>query len=161
MTIYPRAIAARRFRHAVSIIGLLILAACGSVNPTGEGTALSAGGYLTAIRTENGLPALASDPALERAALQQAGYMAQTGRMAHTTRLGRDFASRIRDNGIEGAAAENIASGQKDLGSLFTAWRNSAGHRRNMLDPRFSRYGLAYVADGSSGRRYWALVLAR
>lgn len=161
MTIHPSVPAARQFRHAVTVAGLLVLAACGTANRTGEGAALSAGGYLTAIRTENGLPALSSDPALEKAALQQAGYMAQTGRMAHTTRLGRDFASRIRANGIEGAAAENIASGQKDLGSLFTAWKNSAGHRRNMLDPRFSRYGLAYVADGSSGRRYWALVLAR
>lgn len=160
MTIHPSVPAARRFRHAVTVAGLLVLAACGTANRTGEGTALSAGGYLTAIRTENGLPALSSDPALEKAALQQAGYMAQTGRMAHTTRLGRDFASRIRDNGIEGAAAENIASGQKDLGSLFTAWKNSAGHRRNMLDPRFSRYGLAYVAD-DNGRRYWVLVLAR
>lgn len=161
MTIHPSVIAARRFRHAVTVAGLLALAACGSVSPTGEGAAVSAGGYLTAIRTENGLPALSSDPVLERAALQQAGYMAQTGRMTHTTRLGRDFASRIRDNGIEGAAAENIASGQKDLGSLFTAWKNSAGHRRNILDPRFSRYGLAYTADANSGRRYWALVLGR
>ena len=161
MTIHPSVPAARRFRHAFTVAGLLVLAACGTANRTGEGAALSAGGYLTAIRTENGLPALSSDPALEKAALQQAGYMAQTGRMAHTTRLGRDFASRMRSNGIEGAAAENIATGQKDLGSLFTAWKNSAGHRRNMRDPRFSRYGLAYTADAESGRRYWALVLGR
>lgn len=161
MRIHSRVTAAHHFRQVACAVGLLSLAACGTANRTGDGAALSAGGYLTAIRTENGLPALSSDPALERAALQQAGYMAQTGRMAHTTRLGRDFASRIRDNGIEGAAAENIASGQKDLGSLFTAWKNSAGHRRNMLDPRFSRYGLAYTADADSGRRYWALVLGR
>jgi uncharacterized protein YkwD len=36
----------------------------------------------------------------------------------------------------------------------------SPGHRRNMLDPRFSRYGLAHAGDGN-GQRYWALVLAR
>jgi uncharacterized protein YkwD len=149
------------FRHAAAIGGLLALAACGSVHPTGEGRSLSAGTHLAGIRSENGLPTLTSDPVLEQAALQQAGYMAQTGKMTHTTRLGRDFASRVRGYQIEGAAAENIASGQKDLGDLFKAWMNSSGHRRNMLDPRFSRYGLAYVTDGNSNRRYWALVLAR
>lgn len=150
-----------RFRAIAAAAALSALAGCGSMHPTGDGAVVPAGGYLATIRTENGLAALSADPALERAALQQAGYMAETRKMAHTTRLGRDFASRLKDNGIRGAAAENIASGQKDLGTLFTAWKNSSGHRRNMLDPRFSKYGLAYVAEGESGRRYWALVLGR
>lgn len=161
MTIHPPVTVARRFRQAACAVGLLSLAACGTANRTGDGAALSAGGHLAGIRSENGLPALSSDSTLERAALQQAGYMAQSGRMTHTTRLGRDFASRMKANQIKGAAAENVASGQKDLGDLFTAWKNSPGHRRNMLDPRFSRYGLAYTADANNGRRYWALVLGR
>jgi uncharacterized protein YkwD len=140
----------------------LILAACGTVHPTGEGAALSADGHLGTIRSKNGLPALASDPVLEQAALQQAGYMARAGRMTHTTRLGRDFLSPLRDNNIQGAAAENIAFGHKDFGDLLNGWMNSSGHRRNMLDPRFRKYGLAYVREGSGkGRRYWALVLGR
>jgi len=117
---------------------------------------------LTKIRSARGLPLLRADAKLEQAALQQAGYMARSGRMEHTTRRGRDFAARMADNGVEGAAAENIAHGRFGPGELFTAWMNSSGHRRNMLDERFTRFGLASVeeADGS-GRRYWALVLGK
>ena len=161
MKAYPHTAAQARLLRAASIAGLLALAACGTVQPVGEGGAVSAGAYLASIRSQNGLAALSADPTLQRAALQQAGYMAQTQRMSHTTRLGRDFRSRLRENNIRGAAAENVAYGQKDLGNLFQAWMNSSGHRRNMLDPRFSRYGLAYAAAEGSGRRYWALVLAR
>ena len=58
-------------------------------------------------------------------------------------------------------AAENVAFGDIDVDELFLRWMNSSGHRRNMLDPRFTRYGLAYVREGNgSNRRYWALVLA-
>jgi uncharacterized protein YkwD len=94
--------------------------------------------------------------------LQQAGYMARGGRMTHTTGWGKGFASRVKGNGITGAAAENIAEGRFDQQKLFDIWMNSAGHRRNMLDPRFTRFGLAYVRDGrDSSRRYWSLVLGK
>ena len=36
--------------------------------------------------------------------------MASSGKMVHTTARGRDFLTRVRGNGIEGAAAENIAA---------------------------------------------------
>jgi uncharacterized protein YkwD len=39
-------------------------------------------------------------------------------------------------------------------------WMNSSGHRRNMLDPRFRRFGLASASASGSPERYWALVLA-
>lgn len=150
-------------------IALLALASCQSVLDLGLGgratptviEAQSGEEALTKIRASKGLTRLVADPALERAARQQAGYMAETGRMEHTTGRGRDFATRVRENRIEGMAAENIARGRFDTGRLFTAWMNSAGHRRNMLDPRFSRYGLASAqAKGGNGERYWALVLA-
>ena len=41
-------------------------------------------------------------------------------------------------------------------------WMNSPGHRKNILNPQFNRYGLAYVRDNNGGwGRYWALVLSR
>jgi uncharacterized protein YkwD len=124
------------------------------------GASAAGKGYLTQIRTTHGLPALAYDPKLERAALEQALYMARTGRMSHTTGFGRDFVSRIRGNGIKRVAAENIAYGNLDLGKLFAMWMNSQGHRRNMLNPQFSRFGLAYVSVSGSDWRYWALVVS-
>jgi uncharacterized protein YkwD len=153
----------RRLITAGGIAILMPLSGCASGPGVGNGAGDSAAGarYLAAIRASNGLTALTADPSLEKAALRQAGYMARAGRMDHTTGWGRDFASRMKDDGIGGAAAENIAHGDIDLDELFSRWMNSAGHRRNMLDPRFSRFGLAYTREAGSGnRRYWALVLA-
>lgn len=155
-------------RTLLKAIGLAALggtAACNSVPlPTGEaaGVSSSATGTLSTIRTSAGLPALIPDPQLEQAALQQAGYMASRARMSHTTGWGKDFASRMKGNGVRGAAGENIAEGRFDLQKLFDIWMHSDGHRRNMLDPDFSRFGLAYVRDGRDpSLRYWALVLGR
>ena len=150
---------------AAALGGLLFLAACqtGS-NVAGDGAGASASGtaYLQTIRSEHGLPPLRPDSTLERAALQQAAYMARSGKMEHTTGWGKDFAARMGDNGVAGAAAENIAHGGMEPAKLFSMWMNSAGHRRNMLDPRFGKFGLAYVREGKgSDRRYWALVLGR
>lgn len=150
--------------RAAGLGALAGLVACATVLPTGEaaGVSASAAGTLAGIRASAGLGPLVPDAQLEQAALQQAGYMARGGRMNHTTGWGKDFASRVKDNGIAGAAAENIAEGRFDQQKLFDIWVHSPGHRRNMLDPRFTRFGLAYVRDGrDSTLRYWCLVLGR
>ncbi len=155
----------RMLLGTIGLAALAGLAACSTTGlPTGDGAGASssATSTLASIRASAGLGPLAPDTQLERAALQQAGYMAGAGRMTHTTGWGKDFASRVKDNGIQGAAAENIAEGRFDLQKLFDVWMHSAPHRRNMLDPRFTRYGLAYVRDGrDSAVRYWSLVLGK
>jgi uncharacterized protein YkwD len=143
---------------------LAALAACATSHPAGggAGSSASAAGMLASIRAAQGLPALAADPQLEAAALQQAGYMAGARRMAHTTGWGKDFASRVRDSGISGAAAENIAEGRMDLSRLFDTWMHSPPHRANILDPHYTRFGLAYVRDGRNPDwKYWSLVLGK
>jgi uncharacterized protein YkwD len=149
----------------IGLAAMAGLAACSTVSvPTGEGAGVSssATATLAGIRASSGLPALVPDAQLEQAALQQAGYMASRERMSHTTGWGKDFASRMKDSGVRGAAAENIAEGRFDQQKLFDIWMHSAGHRRNMLDPDFSRFGLAYVSDGRDGAvRYWSLVLGK
>ena len=152
---------------AFVLIALLFTAGCQNVfsmvNPKGgEGIGASASGetYLKSIRTDHGLPPLASDEKLEKAAAQQAGYMARASAMSHRTGWRKDFATRMKENGVEGAAAENVAHGAMSTEKLFQMWMDSQGHRRNMLDPRFAHYGLASAEDGQ-GRKYWALVLGR
>ncbi len=143
---------------------LLALQGCGSIKPVGEGGGASsaAAAAVNAYRAEQGLPSLSPDPQLEQAALQQARYMASAGRMEHTTGWGKDFASRVKTNGIAGAAAENIAAGRMDTTRVLDTWMHSPPHRRNMLDPRFTRFGLAYVRDAGNGDwRYWAMVLGK
>jgi uncharacterized protein YkwD len=160
-----------RSAATLALLSLLLVAGCQNVfsmvDPRsasgamdGLGASASAEEYLGAIRKEYGLPPLALDPALEKAAVQQAGYMVGTGKMAHRTGWGRDFASRMHDNGVRGAAAENVAYGQKTAKDVLAGWMTSKGHRRNMLDPAFGHFGLASAEDGQ-GRKYWALVLGR
>lgn len=122
------------------------------------GASGSAYAHLTEIRTKSGLSVLTPDPKLEKAALRQAGYMASAGRMDHDTGWRKGFAERMKRDGVAAPAAENLAHGRMDMDRLFGMWMASSGHRRNMLDPRFGRYGLAY-AGVPDGRRYWALVL--
>ncbi len=154
----------RNFLGFAGMTAILPLAACQTVTRTPGKSAVAssfASSNMQAIRSASGLGGLSADPALERAALQQADYMASAGRMSHTTSWGRGFASRVRDNEIHGLAAENIAVGSMDMDELFARWMASPPHRRNMLDPKFTRFGLAYAesANGST-KRYWALVLA-
>ena len=60
-----------------------------------------------------------------------------------------DFFSHVRPNGEERldsviaksdyrTAGENIAAGNKDARSTFEQWKNSQGHRDNMLNPNFT-----------------------
>ncbi|OQM75875.1 CAP domain-containing protein [Manganibacter manganicus] len=157
----PPNIKRRRFLKAASLGIILGLAGCGALNmETGDGVSTSAVSTLARIRTAAGLRVLAADRRLERAALQQARYMAAARSMTHNTGWGRDFVSRVKDNGIEGVAAENIAEGRMDIERLFAMWMDSPPHRRNMLDGRFTRFGLAYVRDARNPDwRYWALLL--
>ncbi|MCV0394006.1 MAG: CAP domain-containing protein [Rhizobiaceae bacterium] len=141
----------------------LLHAACaggpGSRIAESGGASRAAYGYMADIRGAAGLARAVPDSRLERAAEEQARLMAEAGRMAHTARRGRDFTSRMRANGIGGKAAENIANGRMPMTEVFDMWKASPPHRRNMLDPAFTRYGLA-SATTAEGRRYWALVLA-
>lgn len=152
--------AASPFLRSRLLLGaVLALAGCSSVGqPTQLGTVQSAA-TLSSFRVAEGFGPLAADPALAKAAAQQASFMAAADKMEHTTAFGRDFGSRMRANGVTGPRAENVAHAG-DAATAFAMWEKSPPHRRNMLDPRFSHYGLASAPDGR-GKRYWALVLGR
>lgn len=141
-------------------VAMLVLQGCGSMQlGSGDIASNSAVTQLKAVRSSHGLSNLSPDRTLERAALQQARYMAASSRMTHTTGRGRDFKTRMHEHEIT-LAAENIAYGSMDVSRLFKMWRDSPPHRKNMLDPRFSRFGLA-SAENAKGVRYWALVLGK
>ena len=144
-----------RFTTMAGLCALMALAACQISRGRGQKRwSVGFGQQLSCDDTlKPWIAGIDPDPRLEQAALRQSGYMARAGRMTHRTGYGKDFVSRLRDDGIAGPAAENIARGRMELGQVFDAWMNSSGHRRNMLDPRFSRYGLASVEEaGGSGR---------
>lgn len=121
-----------------------------------------AAALLNEIRHANRLGSMAVDAGLEEAARYQAKRMAQYRRVSHAIGLGNGFIARLRKAGIHGPAAENLCSGQKDVRSAFKSWMNSLGHRRNILDPEFAHYGLAWAAaEDKPDYIYWAMVLGR
>ncbi len=147
---------------AAVLAGALMLAACqtGGGGFASQGVSGSGFAYLTDIRSSASLAKLKPDSKLETAARRQAEYMAAADKMSHDTGRRRDFATRMKDGGVSAPAAENLAHGRMDTGKVFQMWMDSTGHRTNMLDARFTRYGLAH-ATAADGRRYWALVLGK
>ena len=87
--------------------------------------------------------------------------------MGERDRIGHGVAGsltrRVSEAGYDwGATAENLAAGQPSLDEAMADWRNSAEHRRNLLNPLVTDIGIAAVATppGSAKRTYWALILA-
>lgn len=112
------------------------------------------------IRKAHGLPVMATDNKLEAAALFQARLMASHQKISHSVGWGNSFGARIKKAEIRGPAAENLAAGQTSTKAAFDAWMKSPGHRRNMLDPIFSRYGLAWATPENKPHYiYWAMIL--
>lgn len=120
--------------------------------------AVAAAKAVSSLRAARGLPPVKADALLTRAAEEQAAAMAGALTMSHT--VAGDLGSRMRKAGSSaGAAAENVAMGQRDLADAMASWTASSGHLSNMLMPQVTRIGLA-KRKGADGRLYWAMVLA-
>jgi uncharacterized protein YkwD len=66
----------------------------------------------------------------------------------------------MRKADIHGFREENIAYGRFDTARVLNVWMNSPPHRKNILNAKVTRFGLARVDDGKGdGRYYWAMVL--
>lgn len=111
------------------------------------------------LRRQNNVPAMFPDDRLESAALYQARLMAKHGKIGHSIGWGNTFTGRLKQAGIRGPAGENVASGQKDVADVLAAWMKSVGHRKNLLDPVFTRYGLSSaISADKPNYRYWAML---
>jgi uncharacterized protein YkwD len=112
-------------------------------------------------RAEHGLPALAIDTALMRAAQAHSADQAKMDRMSHVGSDGSHADDRIERQGYSWTAwGENVAMGYPDAASVMDGWMNSRGHRENILSPHFTEIGvgLAYAADGTP---YWTQDFGR
>ncbi len=127
---------------------MLALSGCGSLSvlsSSGENAA-----SVNAFRAANGRSQLRSDSTLTGLAKAHAEDMARRGSLDHNGFMER--------RGPAGARAENVAYGCNESACTIKQWINSSGHRKNMLIPELTRYGMA-SAVSSNGRRYWALEL--
>ena len=114
---------------------------------------------VNAFRSENSLGKVRFDPVLDKAADRQARAMASRGKMSHN--LDGALPSRVAVYGYQWAAvAENLGWNYRSTPAVMTGWKNSPGHRRNLLNPNVTEIGFA-AAVGRNGEPYWALILGR
>lgn len=111
-------------------------------------------------RAAAGRAPLTIDASLTAAAVQHSDDQAARDRMSHVGSDGSDVGQRIvRNGGSVRTWGENVAAGFSTAAAVVDAWMNSPGHRRNILDPAFTRIGLG-TALAADGTRYWTMVLA-
>jgi uncharacterized protein YkwD len=134
-----------KFLHIASVLLSVALAGCGTFSVPGTPeTATSLNGF----RASHGLSELRTDGTLVALASEHAADMARRDSLDHD--------GFMTHRGPRGARAENVAYGCKEPTCVIQQWGNSSGHRKNMLIPSLTRYGLA-SATSPSGRKYWAL----
>ena len=103
---------------------------------------------VNATRSQHGLNALVPDEKLNELALFVARQMADRHYFGHTDPSGVTFQDRLRASGYTYRfAAENMAL-DADEQRANTAFLNSPGHYRNIVDPHPHRLGIAVVSAG-------------
>ena len=108
-------------------------------------------------RRDAGLDPLRVAGVLTRAAQFHAGNMARHDFFAHRDHRGRNFVQRVAkfDRDREFAPrSENIAAGGVSIDRICAGWMQSAGHRRNILDPGVKWIGAGFATGGSWGRYF-------
>lgn len=112
---------------------------------------------ISSFRLQHGEGRVTIDSTLNRIAHDQAAAMAAKDVLDHSVLA--SFTSRVAPSG-SGQAAENIAYGYDSFPKTLNQWIESSGHRRNLLLHGASRVGVASVKSSTSGRTYWAMVIA-
>jgi hypothetical protein len=51
--------------------------------------------------------------------------------------------------------SENLAAGQKTPKDVVFAWMNSAGHKKNILNPNYTIIGISYKKTDANYKTYW------
>ena len=100
-------------------------------------------------RSFRGAARLQRDGELSDYARNWAETMARSGSMKHSS-------LRFVGSGYS-AGAENVAMMQKSPWEVMNAWMQSSGHRKNVLNDRYTHAGFG-VAYDESGRPYWCAV---
>ena len=110
---------------------------------------------VNAERTKRGISALTLDSNLSSVATKKSQDMVNKNYFDHTSPTYGSPFDMMKQFGISyRTAGENIAKGQKTPQEVVTAWMNSEGHRKNILNPNFTNLGVG-IAKDSNGTTYW------
>jgi uncharacterized YkwD family protein len=96
-------------------------------------------------RAKAGLKPLQADAALSAMARDKAVDMHNNHYFSHTSPTYGSPFNMMRKYGIPfRTAGENIAMGQRSPQEVMNQWMNSKGHRANILNPNFTKIGVAH-----------------
>lgn len=122
-----------------------------------------------ALRKKEGRGAVAENRELAAAARYFADYMAKNDEYGHAAD-GKRPAGRAEEHGYEYCVVlENIANAFDSRGfeterladKFFTGWKESPGHRKNMLDPDVTDTGAAVARSEKTGYYYAVQLFGR
>lgn len=108
-------------------------------------------------------PPLRWDATLQTVAARHSRDMAQRNYFDHRSPEGRTVAERVSATAYKYfVVGENLAGGDRNVGSAVQGWIDSPDHCANMMDPRFRDVAVACVGDRrSQWGTYWTMVLGR
>ena len=113
-----------------------------------------------AERAKNGLKPLTLNWQVARVARYKSDDMRDKNYFSHTSpTYGSPFDMLKQFSVPYATAGENIAKGQRTAQAVVTAWMNSEGHRKNILNAGFTEIGVGYSTGG--GTTYWTQMFIR
>lgn len=111
-------------------------------------------------RQKHGVAPLAVSGYLNQSGQFHADVMARQGCNEHACPGEPELQNRMWNTGYQFIrAAENIAWGWPSPDAVVRGWMNSAGHRRNILDPQLTEIGIGVVTHSSG--RFWVQNFGR
>jgi uncharacterized protein YkwD len=107
--------------------------------------------------------ALTLNAKLTSAAYGHSRDMADNNYFSHDSLDGRSMVDRVNAAGYAWSTiGENIAAGYSSVQSVVEGWMASDGHCANLMNPRFTEFGLACARNSASTYRiYWTQDLGR
>jgi uncharacterized protein YkwD len=121
------------------------------------------------FREEQGLNPMEVNAKLAHTANYFADYMARSDKYSHTAD-GKTPSERAEENGYDYClVSENIAYVDRSAGigtdelakKMVEVWKQSAEHRKNMLDPLVMESGVAVAHSGKTGKYYGVQLFGR
>lgn len=126
---------------------------------------LSNGTTLTFLNASQCSGSTSQHRALNIAAQKHNDNMVRFNFFSHTGLDGSTPTTRVKAEGLDVGAGENIAAGVSSAEGTFEQWWNSSGHRANMENCNYTHVGIGYTARdainaNASYSHYWTNVFA-
>lgn len=112
---------------------------------------------INSFRASYGIGKLSMSATLAAAAEHHSRDMVSRNYFGHTLSDGTTWLTNIRNHGYTYSTytAENIAAGNSTATNTFNQWKNSSGHRANMLSVNYKAIGVGRAYGASATYRYY------